>query len=251
MLYLYGIAAGDRERRLGEVKGIGRPARPVFSVPTAPWSLIVSTVDRSDLLTPDDAVAHSRVLEHVNRTETVIPVRLGTVAGSEEELKAVVATHQEALAALMHRVNGRVEMGIKVYWNDELLQETLARHIDLGGVRAESARDPARAYHIALEVGQLAEQITNDWREQIIRKITERLRPKADDMTIGKLSSIYMLCNVSFLIERQQAESFGAAVDQLSKDLNEKFRLHYVEDLPPFSFANLALGGPGDGGVLA
>ncbi len=252
MLYLYGITADGSDQRLREVDGVGSPSRPVFSIPAGEWSLVVSTLEGLEPFTPDDAVAHARVLEHISRRGTVLPVRMGTVASSEEELKAVVANHRSALVHLMQHVSGRMEVGIKVYWTDELLQETLARRIDLAGLRAESVRNPTRAYDIALEVGQFGEQITNDWREEIIGKITGRLGPKADDMAIGKQSSAYMLCNVSFLIAREKADAFRAAVQQLGKDINEKFRLHYVEALPPFSFADLALGGgPDDGGVLA
>jgi hypothetical protein len=251
MLYLYGITDESLSDRLAELKGIGNPPEPVTSIQVGHYHVIISELDRTRHFGPGDAAAHSRVLECIGESPAVIPIRLGTVADNIQDLTEVVNANRASLDDLINRFTGRVEVGIKIYWNENLLRQAMSKLVDLDKARLDSSKNPAQAHDIAVEIGQMAERITNSWREEIISKAIRLLRPMADDMAMGQLTSIYMLCNVSFLISRRHGEAFRTLVYQLGDEVGEEFQIHYVENLPPFSFANITLGRNDHGGNIS
>lgn len=251
MYYLYGITERAMLEGVSERVGIGKPPRPVKELRVGDYNVIVSELNRIGALTPADAVAHSNLLEDIGQSQTVIPVRLGTVADDLEDLSGVVKNNQNVLSDLLHRLTGRMEVGIKIYWTDKLLQETVSKYVDLDRAQLDSMVNPARERDIAIEVGQVAAQITDGWRESTLAQLAARLGPRADDMAIGRLTSIYMLANVSFLIRRDAGPRFRDEVDQFGVDIGEGFQIHYVDSLPPFNFANLILGRKEHGGIVS
>ncbi len=237
--------------RLSELAGIGSPPYSVQTYRLGDHYVIVSEWERAGVLTPADAVAHARLLENVGKAQTVVPVRLGTVAQDLKDLDRAIKDNEGALSDLLYKLAGRMEVGIKVYWTDKLLQETIAKHVDLERAKIDSLMNPAREREIAMEVGQVAQQITDEWRERALSLLMTRLRPHTDDAVIGRLTSIYMLANVSFLIRRDAEPIFQAEVCQLGVDIGKDFEIHYANNLPPFNFANLNLRRNAHGGTVS
>ena len=64
------------------------------------------------------AVAHERVIEHVSRLGTVIPMKLFTLFTSDTRAVAHVARSRARLRALLRRLAGRQEWGIRVSVDD-------------------------------------------------------------------------------------------------------------------------------------
>jgi hypothetical protein len=61
--------------------------------------------------------AHHRILHDLAEQRPVLPVAFGTITGDEEQLRRVLRRNREALAGLLERLRGKVEMGLKVYWD--------------------------------------------------------------------------------------------------------------------------------------
>jgi hypothetical protein len=237
MWYVYGIVHGLVPNRGSELAGVGSPSRPVQLMTIEDYTVVVSALDGADFtLTPEDAVRHSRVLEQLMPWGTVIPIRFGTTVPDAEALRTLILGNRDALAALVPKLRGRMEVGLKVYWRPEVLREAVGQHVDLKTPRGEDA------YAFSIQVGQIAEQIVNGWAESIDQMVMRTLRPMADDMRVGKRISIYMVYNASFLIANQLQEEFRRQVQTLADGPGQGFSFHYVDGLPPFNFGDLHLG---------
>jgi hypothetical protein len=196
----------------------------------------------SEELTADDAVVHSAVLTASLDNHTVIPVRFGTTADHPDDVARLVEDNRHILDRLAKRLRGRMETGVKVFWGKEALKEAVSAYVNLEQVKADSAVRPKESYAKAVEVGQTAERIIADWRGTVLAGLRDTLAPLADDSAEGRLVSIYMLCNVSFLVRARKAEMFKRHVFRLEEQWGETFRIHYVDRLPPFSFSTFAMG---------
>lgn len=60
--------------------------------------------------------AHDSVVRTALRSATPLPVRFGTVYASEAALRASLRERESELRAALEKVNGRVEMGLRVEW---------------------------------------------------------------------------------------------------------------------------------------
>jgi hypothetical protein len=71
--------------------------------------------------TPDEESLreHDRVVTALMEDGAVLPMRFGTVAGSEADVRELLARRGEELRGQLAHVRGRVEMGVRAMWNDE------------------------------------------------------------------------------------------------------------------------------------
>ena len=127
---------------------LGVGDEPVFLVGNGGLSAAVSRIALSDL-TPDIArvLAYEEVIESLHRARTVIPMRYGCVFEEESEVVRLLGRRREEYEALLGKLDGCVEMGIRVLPGDEEYRVSngerrgtaLASH-------AEVLERPGRAY---------------------------------------------------------------------------------------------------------
>ena len=117
-LYLYGIIPNDGEP-LWNLKGI-RGAAAIYTIPQDGLSAVVSKAN-SEMFetTQDDLLAHNRVLEEVMKTHAVLPLRLGTMAKSEAEVKAFLQKAYRPLRDALGQIEGKVEFDVEAEWSGD------------------------------------------------------------------------------------------------------------------------------------
>ena len=247
MLYVYGIVRGHALETMRDLVGIGTPPTVVKAIRANEYDVIVSEFAHLNTLSADDAITHSNVLGDLFEKTTVIPVKFGTIVSGADDLVAMIDAGRGQLEDEFRRLKGRLEVGIKIYWEQKALQDQVLKRIDLDQAKKDSANTAEGLYSLEIQVGQIAEQIIGHWRDTFSQAVADLLEPLADDVVIGKLISIYMLYNVSFLILRNRQGAFQKQVYKLEENFGTEFRIHYVDNLPPFNFVNLKLGSPVDG----
>jgi Gas vesicle synthesis protein GvpL/GvpF len=123
-LYVYGVVSPTTRP-----EGTGIGSRPVEVVPEGDVAALVSAVpadefdeaslrerleDRAWL--ERTAREHEDTLERALAGTAVIPFRLCTVYESRDRLREFLSAHEPALADLLARLDGRVELGVKAYF---------------------------------------------------------------------------------------------------------------------------------------
>jgi hypothetical protein len=122
--YVYGVVSSTTQPG-----GTGVGSRPVELVPGGDVAALASAVpadefgeaslrerlnDRAWL--ERTAREHEETLERALAATAVIPFRLCTVYESRDGLRDFLAAHGPALADLLRRLDGRVELGVKAYF---------------------------------------------------------------------------------------------------------------------------------------
>ena len=121
--------------------------------------------------------AHHRVLRDLAEERPVLPVVFGTITGNEEELRRVLRRNHDALADLLDRLRGKVEMGLKVYWDlPNVFEYFVATHQELEAMRNRLFR-PGRTPTVEekVELGELFVSLLQQARQRHTRRVKEAL----------------------------------------------------------------------------
>lgn len=182
------------------------------------------------------ARAHEDVLQGVAATTDVLPFRFGTICRTDEDVRALLDRRRDALMAALARIEGRLEIGAKL-WVDR------ARLIGGGDGEPQTGR----AY---LEARRTAQQRRDDADAlclETARSTFERLlayavdgvanRPQPRELT-GRTED--MVLNAAFLVDADDTVLLGEIV-KLDAQLREfGFSLEATGPWPPHNFADVA-----------
>jgi len=190
-----------------------------------------------------DLVSHLRVIEQIMATRTVIPVGFGNIAATEEEVsQGLLASRYDEWQALLARLAGKVELGLKVLWKE---METVFAEIAADRADIRARRDGAVAgrraltYPERIEIGQMVAEALEEKKLREGGAILEALAPLAAEVRSGKLLGENMILNAAFLVERGREAEFDGAVSRLAQDCGERLALKYVGPAPPFNFVSV------------
>jgi len=189
-------------------------------------------------------VAHETVIEKTMALGTVLPVRFGTVAENENLIRRKLLTQRAAdLEQHLQRMDGKVEMGVKVMWNTErVYADILERDATIRSIRDRQAGLPPEETHYErIHLGKMVEDALATRKVEDADWIMERLSPYALDERRNDIYGETMVLNASFLIESAREPELDAAVRAVDHDLAGLVTIKYVGPLPPFNFVNLVV----------
>jgi len=213
---LYGIVQQDLA---------GCSPEPVMRVLTAHGlAAAVSAVEEmSSPPSVSSLLAYERVVEAIHTRQAVIPLRYGCVMESESAVIRLLEDHRQEYEALLARLLGMTEMGIRVLWP--------AR----AGVLPDFPSSPGAAYLASLrnrynsakalapEEAQLADQIMG-----LVSGCSTEQRREVSSSSQGRLVSLY------FLTPNTYAEQFRHKARQISPPIGAKLLLS--GPWPPYNF---------------
>jgi hypothetical protein len=189
-------------------------------------------------------VEHFQLLEQIMAAKTMIPVGFGTIAGSDEQVaQSLLAPRYEEWQALLTRLAGKVELGLKVRWREmkTIFAEVVAGHESIRALRDRAALRPhAQTYHERIEIGRLVAEALSEKKRQEAEQILQALAPLAVETHRGKLLGDDMILNAAFLVQRRREAELDEAVSRLAQQQGERLIFRYVGPAPPFSFAGAA-----------
>ena len=126
LVYVYAIIDAAAGRELPGVPGVD--GAPLATVTGDGLAAVVSEVDRAEfsdeslLRNLEDlgwiertARAHHRVVGALANRGPVAPLRLATLYLNEDNVRTLLAEHQDRFAAVLDRVRGRREWGVKAF----------------------------------------------------------------------------------------------------------------------------------------
>lgn len=240
--YIYGIIR--RPPVLG-FNFTGIDDKPVKVVPFENLAAIVSEspvkryeVDR------DNTLKHEWVIEQVMEYYTVLPVRFGTVAASEDDVRLKLLRRQfGSLHGMLKRMDNKVELGVKASYNPERIFSTLVEEdSELRLLRDTIARrTDADSRYERIQLGQMVEQALAARRAQDAKQVVEILRPLAVETRENLTQGDMMVINAAFLVDKRRESVFDARVQSLDDEYGGLLDFKYVGPLPPFNFVTLVV----------
>jgi hypothetical protein len=248
--YLYAILAGEVPHALEPI-GLPDGAGDVATVAAEGLAAVVSRYDgppfsdlmRADVL--DRLVIHQRVIEGVMGSRSVLPAKFGTVLPSPAAVHAVLGHFRARFAAALAEVEDAVEVNLSATIDLRAAFAEIVQEVeDAAPARTDASEVPGEAPGERLRIGMLVRQALERRRDGYRRRVVSDLVPFAYDAQPSPLPSEEVVCNVAFLVGRDQVDRFDAAVARLADAYADRLAFRYVGPLPPYSFAMVELARP-------
>lgn len=201
-------------------------------------------VDYTHMLKDDVArllVKHQRVIERIMNIEyTIIPMRLGTFAVNEAEVKDILHKGYNLIKGIMEKITNKIEIDVCATWSDfssvlkevgekKEIKEAKDRLLASQGIRVEDQ----------IKVGMMVKEALNKSREMYASKIQNRLEAISQDFKTHELMDEKMVVNAAFLINKREQKDFEKKIEELNAEFNERLNFRCIGPLPLYSFYTL------------
>lgn len=222
---------------------------------TVPFQDVAAVVRDSQVLEcarmPKEALAnllvgHQRLIEKVMTRHTIIPVRLGTFARSDEEVKEILAAGYKTIKDIFAKAKDTIETDVAVTIEDfdsflrEIGQEEEIRKCKQsllskkGGVTLDDQ----------MEVGALVKKHIDKKKQMLAERIQTALGCVAPHLRTHDLMDDRMVFNGAFLLDRSRRQEFEREMGRLDAEFEDKLNFRCVGPLPPYSFYTLEIKKP-------
>jgi hypothetical protein len=239
--YVYGVVAA--EVKPPSTSGLnGESIRSVAAEDGV--AALVSHVDTPELrLGREEVLAHSRVLSDALSAGPVLPMRLGIVMDSEEDVRGrLLEAHVRELSDQLAQFRDKFEASIRVVYEEAaLMQEVVASNPDIARLRESiQGRDPDATYYERIELGQLVAEAVERIREADSENLLTALRQVSLDQSVLPPAHERVALNASFLLDKKHAREFDDVLEAIAQGQAGRLRFRYTGPLPPHSFVELA-----------
>jgi hypothetical protein len=249
--YVYGVAAGDKEVRLGS---IGIEGSEVYTIPYKDISAIVHDCSTEPYQSTDDEIVKNWVKTHQSVLDAakgklgiVIPMGFDTIlqpkdkaTPPEQVVKEWLKEDYDRLREVMRKIEGKDEYGVQVSYEPKLIIKQLsAQSAEIRKIKEEMAtKSPGMAYmyqqKLERAVKAETERLANVW----FNDFYGRVQKHTDDITVEKSKKLnngkVMLLNLSCLVAREKVGSLGGELEAINN--MDGFSVHFSGPWPPYSF---------------
>jgi len=189
-------------------------------------------------------VSHQQLIEKVMAKHTIIPMRLGTFAGSDEEARKILAKGYKTIKDILARSENCIEMDIVATLDDfnSFLREEVSEADEIkqfkqsligkkGGVTIDDQ----------MRVGVLVKRYLDKKKAEYADQIQNALSEIAQNFKAHDLMDDTMVLNTAFLMDKNKQKDFEQKLDQINNRFEEKLNFRCVGPLPPYSFYTLEI----------
>jgi len=204
--YFYCMIPFSKEKSFGN---IGVNNSEVYTIPYRDVAAVVSDSLMKDYeLTEDNTRRHEAVLRQVMEEHTVLPVEFGTTVKNERILRRLLRRAYDPAMECLKLVDNMVELGVKGVLNKDIMS------VDHGK------------------------------RKKCVSDILESLNTRAKQAVMGDLFSDRLFLNASFLVNKEDINTFSNEVTSLQEKY-PMLRLLYSGPWAPYNFVYIKIGAEG------
>jgi hypothetical protein len=215
--------------------GVGDPPRQVRILKAGDLAAVVS--DAPEGLRPKrkDLLAHQNVLSEAGAAACVLPMRFGSVAPDDDTVTSVLAERADHYKERLGTLEGKVEYNVKgSHVEEAVLHRVMAENPEIRAQAEANRQAGGGSYDDKIRLGEMVAAAVQAREAEDAAEVLRALEPAAAAVSEGPESTGW-LANVSFLVARETAEEFLAAVEEARKNLPH-LELRVNGPLPPYSF---------------
>ena len=191
--------------------------------------------------------AHDAAVKALSAAGTVIPCRFCTILSGEDEARAALTRHHDAVVRTLGSIDGKTEWGVK------LMADTRA---SASAVAGGTSADPADVTGEAGRAYLMQKKRTGRQREDVVRAAAgaaeachRELFALAADAAIlptrdrgGSARGWHLALNAAYLVPDGDADAFHARVAALARQYRTQgLRIDLTGPWPPYNFSALEL----------
>ena len=244
--YLYGLIRSAEDQDFGAIglEHQGKPGR-VHTVQVDGVAAIVSEYPVGEKILPlrKNLGPHHRVIQEVMKTATIVPASFGHVAKSEDDVARALRRNDGAVRAELDRVDGKVEMGLKVRWDvDNIFEYFVGLDPELAAFRDEIfGRSHAPTQAEKIDLGQMFERRVAQDREDQSERVVKAFQPLFSEVKVNPPKSETCVMDLAFLVPRDGVKSFEERVYVVAGTFPAQYLFDFNGPWAPFHFVELDL----------
>lgn len=252
-MYIYGIIKSNASLHLSVPKDFLVGKSESNGVYTIVYQDISALVRDSEIIEytgmRKDALArllidHQTVIERVmSALTTIIPMRLGTFAQDETEIRDILSKGYYLIKEIFKRISDKIEIDVVANWSDftSVVKEA-GEEREIKEFKERLLTEPKGiTVDDQMMVGVMVKKALEKIREKYAQKIHETLKTVSPDFKTHELMDDNMVLNSAFLINKNKHKDFEIKVEELNVEFNEKLNFRCVGPLPPYSFYTLEI----------
>ncbi|MBI5242773.1 MAG: GvpL/GvpF family gas vesicle protein [Elusimicrobia bacterium] len=184
-------------------------------------------------------VRHQKVIERIMELgHAIIPVRLGTFAADEAEVRKILRRGYRLIKEIIPKVRDKIEVDVAVVWKDlnSVIKE-IGEGKEIAALKKALLSNPnGVSVEDQMKVGLAVKKALDDKRRHGASLIEEALRTMSHDCRAHELMDDRMVMNSAFLIRPETQDAFYARVESLNGEFDESLDFRCIGPLPPYSF---------------
>jgi hypothetical protein len=240
-LYLYGITLHRGDVPV-EVPGIDNAE--VEQIVEGRLAAIVTRVaNRKIRPQRSNLAAHHHVLRDLTDQRPVLPVAFGTIAEDETQLREVLRENHDALIEQLQRLDGRIEMGLGVYWETaNIFEFFVATHRELEEMRNRLFR-PGRTptFDEKVEMGREFESLLRENRRRHSEQVIQALSPFCVEIRSLDPGEEKMVMKLACLVEKARRQQWEDGIQAIARHFDDHYCFKYTGPWAPHNFVDIDL----------
>lgn len=191
-------------------------------------------------------VSHQQLVEKVMAKHTIIPMRLGTFAGSDEEVREILSKGYRTIKDIFERAKDSIEIDIVATLNDikSFLQEVSGEEEIKQLKQSLLGKKGGVTIDDQMKVGVLVKRHLDKKKEILANQIQTALGEITQNLKAHDLMDDKMVLNTAFLLDKNRQKEFEHKLDDINDKFEDKLNFRCVGPLPPYSFYTLEVKRP-------
>ena len=222
---------------------LGIDGVPVRSVIEGELAALVSTIGRAKVRPERKNLSlHNALLKRAMQDGSILPVAFGVIASDEAALRTALRKNRVDLLAQLGRVDGKVEMGLRVVWDvPNLFEYFITARPELRTAR-DSLSDPQNARRDEMiELGRLFAELLNEERDRHFERIDQVLTTHGVQSKRNPVRGEREVLNLACLIPQTAQDEFERVVTEAAAAFDNHFTFDFNGPWAPHNFVELNL----------
>jgi hypothetical protein len=237
-LYVYGVMQGEALARQ-ELSDVF-PEQQLLVVSRDALGAVVAATDQGKFeATEENLLHHFEVLSKLMKFGPVFPIRFGTVARSEEEIRSLLTSLSGMIDQVLERLGGKTEFDVEARWNPQVAYGQIAEaDLEIKAFKERVAgQGGAPSMEDRIAVGQLMAKAVGRHAQVCQRRIQESLCEVAlESVPLPLKRETELFMNRAFFVEGERQEAFEKKIYELGESFHDAVHFKYAGPLPPYSF---------------
>jgi hypothetical protein len=221
---------------------VGDPAGRVRLVRHRDIAAMVSEVDLNRPLgTPEDLLAHQRLLDEVTAATTVLPMRFGGVVSDPDAVAAeLLEPHHDEFAAALDEISGRAQYVVSGRYDEAaVLAEILASEPEAARLREqirggdETATRPAR-----IQLGEIIGDAVAARRDADTAEAVGALEPLCVAIAVREPSHEFGSVHLALLVDKEREAGMERVCTELARGWEGQVKLRLLGPMAPYDFVS-------------
>jgi len=240
---IYCVIPTNQERKFDL---LGFEEEEVYTINYKDIAAVVSDISLSfEELDPtrSNMKTHTLVLETLMKDYTVLPARFGLICDGEGKLMGLLQKYYPTLKDYIRRLDNRIEIGIKVFWEKEaMIAELEGKDKRFTRLKEElKTLPPLIAQDKLVKAGEMVRSMIEKWVDRYTDRVYRQLMKVAVDGKKNYPIDMKNIINSAFLVDKAREKQFDTLIDKLDSEYGDKINFKYVKPVPPYNFVNLEL----------